>query len=185
MKTKKIYYCVEYFLIVGFMILLAFWWNNMCNEKLYDGSRCFFLENRIQDLKDVILPVFEEEFIWRVIPISLTCLIIWLMPHKWLKYTFSILCFIGIICVQVIFGAKHHSQLSDYPVWYNIFQQGGTGIILAISYIGVLYLVFYRCSTRIKKNNIIKILIPTVLAFCASCIIHATSNALIVIHQTF
>jgi len=182
MKTKIFIITIGYFLVIGIMVLFAYLWNDTWNNILYNGARCFFLENRAEDIKIVTLYVFEEELIWRCLPIFTVSSILILIKSKRIKFIIGIICLAAIVYIQIIFGAKHHSPLSDSTCINNIIMQGGTGMILATTYTCVLY-----CILRLipKEITIKKFLIANMLAFCASSIVHAASNVIIVLTQTF
>lgn len=182
MKTKIFIIAIGYFLFVGIMIYLAYLWNDTWNNILYNGSRCFFLENRAEDIKTVTLCVPKEELIWRCFPIFTASSILTLIKPKWRKLIIGIIFLAAIVYIQILFGAKHYNPLRGFPCKYYIIMQGGTGIILAITYTCILYGILKFIP---KKITIKKFFIANVLAYCASSIVHAASNVIIVLTQTF
>ena len=182
MKTKTFIIAIGYFLFIGIMIFLAHLWNDTWNNILYNGSRGFFLENRAEDIKMVTSCVFKEELIWRCLPIFIASIILASIKTKWIKLTIGTILFATIIYIQIIFGAKHYSPLAGFPCINYIIMQGGTGIILTITYTYILYYILKKIP---NKSTIKKFFIANVLAYSASCAVHAASNIIIVITQTF
>ena len=189
MKTYfyYLYYVVGYIFIIGVMILLAYLWNDAVNDVFYNGSRCFFLENRAEDIRRVALCVFKEELIWRFLPILVASAAVLFIKYKWLKIMLGILFGIAIIYIQGVFGAMHYNPDFDFPVYYNIFQQGGTGLILVLTNVLVMsyQLRPQWCSTTTIPSKLKSYSIALFFAYVAGCIVHAVSNVLIVYTQTF
>lgn len=190
MKKILVFYLIGYILVVGTMLLLSYVWNDTCNNLLYDGSRCYLIENRTEDIKRVTLCVFEEELVWRLLPILISSVVIIFLKNKWTKRIVILLSVAAIIYMQMIFGAKHWSPLSDFPRYHNILMQGGTGCILAITYICIIcltwkMLLLININSKSTCSKIRNLIICHITAYCASVIVHALSNTIIVITQTF
>ena len=104
MKKILVFYLIGYVLVVGTMLLLSYIWNDTCNNLLYDGSRCFIIENRTEDIKRVTLCVFKEELVWRLLPILISSLLIVFLKDKWMKRIAILLSVAAIIYIQLIFS---------------------------------------------------------------------------------
>ena len=168
--------------IVMVMILVSYFWKDFCNNLYCNGAHCFFLEDRLQDIKDVSLCVFWEEAVFRLAPILIASIIITLSRPKWLKFVLYFIFTLIVICVQIQFGALHHNVLSDTSYERPIIIHGIMGIILTIAYIGVLILML-----KIKykdKQSIKNVIIANAVAYFSSAIVHAASNVILVLTQT-
>lgn len=188
MKTKRIITIIGYPLILCLMVSFAYLWNNFWNEQFYDGAQCFLLENRSEDIKRVTLCVFKEEFIWRLCPIFILSSIFLVIKTKLFRLIFSAISVIIVVYIQIIFGAKHYNLSPDFPCTYNIIIQGGTGIILSITYIIIMYYTLKINSQKAINNTRIKarkFIVANIIAYCTSSIVHALSNVIIVLTQTF
>lgn len=195
MKKKMIFWA-GYFVIVAFMLLLAFLWNDSWNDKLFDGARGYFLEQRAMYLRVVISCVIWEEAVWRLIPILTTSVLMICITNRWIKYLLGIICVSIILYIQVLFGEAHYSEPELNPVFgtscasiaNNVVIQGGSGVIFAFTYISVLFYMF-KFFFKEKKTGIIdnlkRVLIANALGYASSMIIHAASNTLVVITQTY
>lgn len=187
METKKrlLVNCV---LIVTIMALLAYLWNDACNEWFNDGARCFFRKDRANDIKELSLCVFEEELMWRLLPISITTAIILMSKNKILRYILTVIFAIIIVCIQITFGYMHFDQAAEPSCIPSLFTQGGTGIILAITYLAALYLTLRSNGIQDKdttRHKIKPFLKANVVAYCLSSIVHIASNVTMVFTQTF
>jgi hypothetical protein len=70
----------------------------------------------------------------------------------------------------------------------SLFTQGGTGILLAITYMIILYLQIKRKGIEnngITKSKLVTFLRANLGAYCASSTVHIASNVIMVFTQTF
>ena len=178
-------YCIFFVLL---MIGVIHCWDSFCNQFLQDGANCFFPKNRLKDIRDSVEMVCWEEAVFRVAPILSTTFVVTLVKPKWIKYLLGVICVIGIICVQLQFGALHYNPLVDESRVKPIICQGGAGFILAITYTGILCNTLnarLRVDNLELKGKIKAILVTNLLAFVASSIVHAVANLAMVFTQTF
>ena len=166
-------------LIIVLMTLVSYVWKDSCNNWYFNGAHCFFLEDRLQDIKDVSLCVFWEEAVFRLAPILIASIIIALSKPKWLRWILYIVFAIIIVCIQVKFGALHYNEFSDTSYERPIIIHGVMGLILTITYVSTLVL-----ALKNKEQSIKNVLIANAIAYCASAIVHAVSNVILVITQT-
>ena len=184
-KNQLIVKCIS---VVIIMILFAYLWNDACNEWFNDGAHCFFRKNRANDIKELSLCVFGEEFVWRFVPISLAATLILITKNKIVKQVLTLLLAIIILSFQIEFGYLHFDQAAESSCIPSLFTQGGTGILLAITYIIVLYLQIKSKDMQnngITKPRLMRFLGANLGAYCASSTVHTASNVIMVFTQTF
>ena len=180
MKNKK--YILTSISILIFMVLLACFWNYECNKIIDHGARCFFVENRWNDIIFVTSNVPKEELEWRLIPILFSSMMIILIKKKWLKRIFIIMSAVVVIAIQIKFGVLHWNPILEPSCINSIIIQGGSGMIFATAYTTILIYVFKRIQEKSKIKRLIK---SNMVACCASVVTHLLSNIFIVFTQTF
>ena len=179
---------VYYALFILLMIGVIYVWDDVCNKFFFDDAHGFFRENRMEDIISSVTAVWEE-LVFRLIPFMITSFaVILVRKPKWLKYLLGVVGAIGIICVQLQFGALHYNPLVDESYVRPMTIQGGAGIILALTYAGIMC---YSLNNRLNqsdmklKSKIKALLVANLLACLGSAIVHAAANLLMVFTQTF
>lgn len=169
-------------LVFVFMALIIRLWDYGCNEIIFDGARCFFIENRWNDIKMVTLNVPKEELDWRFVPIFVSSLIVVMIKKRWLKEIFAIISVIIIIGAQIRFGMLHWNPILESSCFNSIIIHGGAGMIFATTYIIILTCAF---NGLYEKKKMIKLVKANIIAYCASVMMHMLSNVSIVLTQSF
>ena len=169
-------------LLFIFMALIIRLWDYGCNKIIYDGARCFFIENRWYDIKMVTLNVPKEELDWRFIPIFISSLIVVMVKKRWLKGISAIISVIIIIGVQIRFGILHWNPILESSCLNSIIIHGGAGMIFATTYIIILTCAFKGLREKKKMKKLVK---ANMIAYCASVMMHMLSNVSIVLTQSF
>jgi len=163
-------------------------WKDWCNHYFSNDAHCYFYQNRVDDIIRVTLCVFKEEFIWRAIPLLISTVLIMMAKSKWAKIVVFIVCIIGVLCVQLQFGAVHFCNSVDTDRIEPMIIHGVAGIIFMVTYILVFCLA--KIMSKWKHTKSLKLKIKTlmnahVLGYCSAMVVHATSNVLVVLSETF
>lgn len=188
MERKKTPMWCNCLLIITFMTLVSYLWKDFCNNWYFNGAHCFFLENRVHDIINVTSCVFWEEAIFRFLPFLTATILILQIKQKWLKHIMYIVFCIIIICIQLQFGALHYNIITDTSYKRPIIIHGVQGLILMATYaITLLATLDTKKETENQKrnNNIKQVLIANFIAYLNSVAVHAASNMLLVLTQTF
>jgi hypothetical protein len=173
------------FFIVIFMTLLSFIWKDWCNHYFSNDAHCYFYQNRLEDIKNVTICTFEEEFIWRALPILIFSILIKIFKLKWAKIFIIITCITVILCLQLQFGAMHFCNDIDTDRIKPMIIHGVAGIIFTITYVTILYQVKNINKEKYPTFKPKTLLIEHSLGYCSAVIVHAISNILVVITETF
>ena len=179
MKTKKFAIWLG---VIVFFSTISYLWGILWNNIYSDGTRVFFLANRLNDIIDTIWSAMKEEVLWRFIPLIAISFILSLIKFessKKKKYISCSIAFVIILLIQIRFGLAHYSIIYETEDWMikHIILQGTMGVFYATAYNIIQYYV--------KKTTEIHLIFSHLIGLLSSFIIHSVSNILLIIGLTF
>lgn len=180
---------VYFILFVLLMVVLTNTWVNVCIN-WFDRKGIFFRMNRWDDIKQAVFwaPIWEEMG-FRVLPYLIAVIPLMMIKSKSWRIVLGSFFILMILYVQMQFGFAHVSpflEIDDDTVKLHIFNQGGTGVLFAITFGVVLYFFGRLFMQRQQTPNRFKAVLNAFpLAYLASCLLHGATNFFAIMTYVF